>query len=435
MELTRFSKFSRGVKFMLLQHSFNLLSGIFIGAMVARHYGPELFGAFSLSLFYVSVVAVIAGLGTDDLLAAQCIKEPLSKEGLFWATFFIRLLTFVMCATLGFFVLRFFNVPDLVYKGYGLALLSGLLGNMNLFGAIAKSKQRIDKKAQIAIVSLFLSMAYRVFIVLTNKDIEHLFFNLIMVSFVDLLLMICYLRAEKMMYSFSAPNWSGALQLMRKSLPIAAGSVATIVGGNMALILMSELLGLDSAGRYAVVYKLYGFVIFLSILMHNNLFYYMESSGLSAGKFLEQHLRVIIKTTTAFSYLLIIGSLVALAPLLEILYGEQYQGVGLKFSLVSISFVFAWATIPAQLKLLSEKRTGRIMAIDFIGLAINFSGAYVLIHMYGEWGAYFLIPCAAFSVMLANYFCSGLGNKLKHVFVCFLIPVPTKTALKAFTKH
>ena len=65
--------------------------------MVARHYGPELFGVFSLSWFYVSVVGVVSALGTNDLLAAQCIKKPSLKEGLFWAVLSIRSLTIPFC--------------------------------------------------------------------------------------------------------------------------------------------------------------------------------------------------------------------------------------------------------------------------------------------------------------------------------------------------
>lgn len=435
MGLTRFHKFSLSVRYMLLQHVFNLLSGIFVGAMVARHYGPELFGAFSLSLFYVTVVGVIAALGTDDLLAAQCIKEPSSKEGLFWATFIVRLSTYLFCACAGFFVLRFFDVSDIVYKGYSLALIGGLIANLNLFGAIAKSKQRNDKRAQIAIVSLLVSISYRVYIVLSGKSLEHLYYNLMLSGLIDLILIICYLKSEKMIYSFSRPNWSAGFSLLRHSFPIALGAMVTLIGGNLALVILNELMGLESAGRYAVVFKLYCFIAFLSHVIHNNLFFYIESSGLAASKFFAEHLRVIIKSTAALAYLLIIGSFTILSPLLELLYGEQYEGVGLKFSIASISFVFAWAVIPAQLKLLSEKRTGCIMVIDFLGLIINLGGAYLLISAYGEWGAYILMPCTAMLVMLANYCYSGLGSQLKHVIMWFLSPIPNKHALKAFTEH
>ena len=116
---------------------FNLLSGIFVGAMVARHYGPELFGVFSLSIFYVSVVSVISGLGTNDLLAAQFIKKPSSKEGLFWAVLIMRVTVFLLCAILGYVVLKSFNVSEIILKGYGMGLIAGLLANINLFNVIA----------------------------------------------------------------------------------------------------------------------------------------------------------------------------------------------------------------------------------------------------------------------------------------------------------
>jgi len=420
---------------MLIQHMFNLLSGIFVGAMVARHYGPELFGVFSLSIFYVSVVSVISGLGTNDLLAAQFIKKPSSKEGLFWAVLIMRVTVFLLCAILGYVVLKSLNVSEIILKGYGMGLIAGLLANINLFNVIARSQQRNDKIAQIAIIGLLASIVFRVYIVFTNKDLNYIYYNLMLVSFVDLILMIIYLKAGKMIYSFSSPNWSAALKLVRNGLPLAVGGIATMIGANLGLILLSELTGLESTGRYAVVLKLYLFVSFISHVIHSNLFYYMESSGMNAEKFINEHLRVIVKSAAALSYVVIIASFIILAPLLELLYGDKYSGVGLKFSIASISFVFAWPMIPAQIKLLSEKRTGRVMTTDFLFLAFNIAGAYILISLYGEWGAYFLMPISAFTFMLANYYYSGLGSQVKHVALWILSPIPSKEALRNFTRH
>ena len=200
---------------MLIQHMFNLISGVFVGAMVARHYGPELFGVFSLSWFYVTVVGVVSALGTNDLLAAQCIKKPSLKEGLFWAVLSIRSLTYLLFAVLGYVILKSFDVSDIVLRGYGMGLLAGLLHNINLFNVIAKSEQRNDKIAQIAVISLLASIAFRVYIVLSNKDLDYLYFNCMLVSVVDLVLMIVYLRREDMIYSFSRPNWRGAFELKK----------------------------------------------------------------------------------------------------------------------------------------------------------------------------------------------------------------------------
>ena len=60
-----------------------------------------------------------------------------------------------------------------------------------------------------------------------------------------------------MIYSFSRPNWRGAFELIRNRAPLAVGGIATMIGANLGLILLSEMTGLESTGRYAVVLKLY----------------------------------------------------------------------------------------------------------------------------------------------------------------------------------
>ena len=118
-------------------------------------------------------------LGTNDLLAAQCIKKPSLKEGLFWAVLIIRSLTYLLCAVLGYVVLKSFDVSDMYSEGdMEWACLLGCLHNINLFNVIAKSEQRNDKIAQIAIIGLLASIAFRVYIVLSNKDLDYLYLQL-----------------------------------------------------------------------------------------------------------------------------------------------------------------------------------------------------------------------------------------------------------------
>ena len=81
--MSRIKNFTQGMKYMLLQHVLNVISGVFIGAMVTRHYGPELFGVFSLASFYGAIVGSIAGLGVGDLLAAQLMKKKRHKRRAF----------------------------------------------------------------------------------------------------------------------------------------------------------------------------------------------------------------------------------------------------------------------------------------------------------------------------------------------------------------
>jgi small subunit ribosomal protein S15 len=50
--------------------------GLLIGVLVARHFGPELYGEFSYAVAIVMIVSTIARLGLDEIAIRDMAKDP-----------------------------------------------------------------------------------------------------------------------------------------------------------------------------------------------------------------------------------------------------------------------------------------------------------------------------------------------------------------------
>jgi O-antigen/teichoic acid export membrane protein len=419
---------------MLLQHTMNVLSGIFVGAMVSRHYGPELFGIFSIVSFWGALVGSIAGLGVGDLLAAQLMKKKPAKEGLFYAVQIIRCATFLIVWLLIYLYLQYTKVDSVVIQGYTILFVSGFFSSLNLYVCIARSHQRNDVMAILGMVSLLISMLFRTYIVVTDKGLIYLYWDAIIKTALDFVLLVFFLRKKKMLYPYAKPEWRLGFLFVRKSLPLMLSTFVALLGANIGLLILDELIGKEGAGRFGAVMRVYNLVLFLGHAISSNLFYYMESSGLEIKKFMEQHVVVILRSLAALSYAFMIASTLFIRPFLDFLFGKEYSGIGMYFTVISTGVAFLWMTIPAHLKQLSEAQTKKILFINIAVLIFNWIATYASITLFGEFGAYIVFPVTSFAAMVATFWLSGMKSELRLVMLSFLKPIPDKKLLMSFIK-
>src|SRR4051812_6346984 len=64
---------------------------VFIGAWFARYLGPDLFGAFNYAFAFVALAAPIAGMGLDNIIVRDLVRDPQSERVLLGTGFVLKL--------------------------------------------------------------------------------------------------------------------------------------------------------------------------------------------------------------------------------------------------------------------------------------------------------------------------------------------------------
>ncbi|MBE3679308.1 oligosaccharide flippase family protein [Vibrio parahaemolyticus] len=72
---TSVMKYLRNTSWLLIDNALKLIVGLFIGAWVARHLGPEEFGIYSYAISFVAMFGGVATLGLDSIVVRELVKK------------------------------------------------------------------------------------------------------------------------------------------------------------------------------------------------------------------------------------------------------------------------------------------------------------------------------------------------------------------------
>lgn len=81
---------------------FSMILGVFITAVVARYFGPELYGEFNYALAIVSLFTVLSTLGLEILIVKTIVEKEYEEGTILCTSFLLRIiggviLTVVSC--------------------------------------------------------------------------------------------------------------------------------------------------------------------------------------------------------------------------------------------------------------------------------------------------------------------------------------------------
>ena len=87
---TEFKKYFVNTNWMFLEHLIRLVSGVFVGAHVARHLGVSSFGLFSYVLAFVLIGENFTRFGTEPIVVRDLRKKPQNLERIISSAFIAR---------------------------------------------------------------------------------------------------------------------------------------------------------------------------------------------------------------------------------------------------------------------------------------------------------------------------------------------------------
>ena len=65
---------------MIIQHMYSMLTSLIIVALIARHLGPSDYGLINYCASVITIFTTLAGLGLENLIVSEIIKNP-DREG------------------------------------------------------------------------------------------------------------------------------------------------------------------------------------------------------------------------------------------------------------------------------------------------------------------------------------------------------------------
>ena len=86
-----FQRYAKNTTWLLLERVLRIISGLFVGILVARYLGPEQFGNFNYIVSFVGLFAAFSSLGLDVILVRELVKNESRLNSLLGTVFILKL--------------------------------------------------------------------------------------------------------------------------------------------------------------------------------------------------------------------------------------------------------------------------------------------------------------------------------------------------------
>jgi O-antigen/teichoic acid export membrane protein len=399
-------KIFKNVSWAVLGKIVNILSGLFVGILVARYLGPKDYGLMNYVISYVTLFSILANFGLDNIEIRELSKSKVRKETILGTAFRIRLLfSFVTILLVSFTLFlfesdRFTVLMVLIYSSS--LMLSTLNVIRNYFTSIVLNEYVVKTEitrtltgAVIKILLLYNHFSLGWFIAASAFDF--------------LLVASGYLFSYKIKVG-SVLDWKYdkeiAKHLIRESFPLLLSGTAIIIYQKIDQVMIRNMIDNAAVGQFAVASKITELAIFIPMVIAQTVTpllvkAHQENLELYRKK-RQQFMDMMVWIAIGMSVVMFIAA----SPAIKILYGAKYLDA------IPVLQIMAWKTVFVAL----FASSGQIIIIENIqkyavlrniaGCFISIMFNFILIPWYGILGS-----------AMATIFTMSFTGYFSHIFI------------------
>lgn len=379
-----FIKISKQTLWQVIAKIVTSLSTFLVLGIIARSYGEEGTGTFTLALTYLAIFYLLADFGFNaHILSSFQNLDKVSQSLQFRKLFALRLgwsflLVLISLLALPFWPFANISFNQAIIYGSLAIIFSSIFVTTNL---IFQSKLRYDLSSTAISLGTLFTLGLVYFFAVDNLPLPFLvlahLLGWMVMGIVGLFLARRYLTNYLPLF-----DWKFITNLFKDSWPIAATLALNVVYFRVDSFLIATLRSSAEVGIYNIAYSVFQSVLVLPTFIMNSFYPVMlESLNSNTKKFFAQ-----IKVAFALLLGLSISGSIAmwvLSPfIINILTGGGFQGASASLQILSLGFPAYFLSSLLMWLMVAQKKYKLMLAIYAAGLVVNFAANYIYIPQY-----------------------------------------------------
>ena len=344
-----FKKYLFNTTWLFAERGLRVLSGILVGAWIARYLGPGKFGVFSYVFAFTAIFAGIAKAGLDGIMVRELVNHPEKRSTYLGTAFWLKILGALSVMGLIAAIVPFTS-NDATTNLFVFIVSGGLVfQSFEVIEFYFQSEVLARIVSICKVIQLALSSMIKISLVFIEAE---LIWFVLVTSFDALTLAVSYFIAyqERKLPSFYKHfDFSIAKQLLKDSWPLIFSSIVVMIYMRIDQIMIKEILGEYQVGIYSAAVRLGEAFYFIPTLITASLF----PAILNAKNQSEE----LYKQRTQRLYVFVLWMAIAIALpmtflsdwLILLIFGQAYQEAG------QVLMVHTWASIFVFLGVASGK--------------------------------------------------------------------------------
>lgn len=307
-----------------------ILASFTVGVLVARHLGPQGWGTLAYVGGFVGMFSGIAAMGLDTVVVRDLVREKASSDrsmDILAAAFALRVIA---------------SIATFVLVGVGALLAGNEAGTTTMIlivacGVLLQPFSVIDLHYQSRVMSKYVvRVQVSVLVINSVARVALVMLHAPLIAFAWLLLADVALAMLGLVLMFRAHTprpwrWRAdralAMRLLKDAWPMALTGILLAVYMNVDPVLVKELLGVASAGQYAVVLSISAALNLVPVALGQSVFPALVEAR-------SDHATYPLRLQQCFDLFVWVGIATAVPitlfadELINLLYGPQYAGSG-----------------------------------------------------------------------------------------------------------
>ena len=408
-----FMKYFKNTSWLFMEKILRIIVGLFIGIWLARYLGPEQFGLFSYAQTLVSLVAIIASFGLDNIVVRELVKNQKNQDSILGTAFALKFIGSIITFIVIFFLTKFMDYDGLTNLLLLIIASSTIFTTLQVIDFYFQAKVLSKYSVYANIGSIFLSMIFKILLLVFEAP---LLYFAVAIFIENLLLAIFYLYYYYQ-NKLSIKKWNINIEILKNlfhdSWPFILSAFAVAIYMKIDVIMIKEILGNNEVGQYAIAVRLSEVWNFIPVIICASIF--PAIINVKNDKILYKK-----RLENLYSLMIWIAVIIAIVIsffsefIIVLLFGEVYKEASAVLQVHVWSTIFIFLLVASGKWLVSENYGKHALYRNISGAIINIFLNYLLIPIYGILGAAY---ATLISYAVAALFYDLVDRKLRESFI------------------
>ena len=407
-------KYFKNTSWLFAEKILRMVVGLLVVVWVARYLGPNKFGLLSYAHSFVGLFTIFATFGLDEIVVRELVKDESKRDSLVGTTFWLKLFgAFFVLLVLAFTVN--FTSNDLETNILVFIIASAtIFQSFNVVDIYFQSKVMGKYVAYANLFSLFISSIVKIILILSNASLIAfawvvLFDSIVLAcGFIYFFLKHSTFRIKNLIFYKST-----AIDLLKDSWPLIFSGAVLMIQANIDQVMIKEMINSTEVGFYSVAIKLIASFGFIPVMLKISLYPAILNSKIVSNEIYQDRLLNFYRLNFILFLAVAIPIFLFSEQIVLLLFGIQYQSVGILLSIMVIRLFFTNMGVARSAYILNENLMKFSLITMILGTITNIALNYLWIPWYGSKGAIIATIISFFvTIFLLDIFYSKTRNNV-----------------------
>lgn len=417
--LSRFSKALRGnrpnlwkildnVGWLLFDRILRTVAGLTVGIWIARFLGPEQFGLLNYVFAFVALFNAVGTLGLYGIVVRDLVDRPDQTEVTLASALLLQVIGALVAIGLIAVTITWIRPTDQLTR-----IMAIILALSMIFQASSVIKYWFESKINsrhVVIVESYIFLAIiasKIGLILVGASIIAFVWIELIASIITSYGLFKIYKKHNGAFRYQDATIDRAKHLLYDSWPMIISGMAIMLYMRIDQIMLGEIVGNEALGIYSAAVRINEAFYFVPLAIIASVFPTIANSRKCSTALYREGMQNLYDGTAGLALLVAFGTTIFASPLMDLLYGDKYDGADDVLTVIAWCGVFASLSFASGRWYLLEGLQKLALLRNILGAVVNIALNLILIPRYGPLGA-------AFSTLIAQFFAAVLFDATSH---------------------